>query len=588
MILNYRVAMAVFTAVMAGSGACAAAETASLVFTDGNVITMNASRTIAQAVALSGNQIIAVGTNTDMQPYIDKTTKVIHLNGKTLLPGFLDAHVHAVDGAIDLAKCSVDDVKLTVTALVAKVLKECVSKEGNAPATRWIEVVKVNSAGFMATSADLDKISSRRPVVLESIDGHASWVNSVGLKLAKITDTTPNPAGGMIDRDARGHATGFLKDDAQNPVLALIPDLPLAQRMNLTVKAMDLFHSKGITSVQDAHTGPQQMEVYEALEKSNQLRMRVRATLWSTIGDDEAEYQRLNDIRAHFAGHPFLRADAVKIFTDGVAEYPTQTAAMMEPYLDVNGNPTTNYGGRYFQEDVLNRYVARLDKDGFTIHIHSIGDYTTHASLNAIQFARTANGVTDNRHQITHLQFVDPADYPRFKELDVYANMQLYWASPEVYSVDANKPYISAERFLHMYPAGSLKKAGAVIVGSSDWDVDALPGDPMPNTPLAAMQQAITRTNSTPDSSYFGQVLNADEDLDIDTMLAAYTINAAKAMKQEQTTGSIEVGKLADLVVLGRNPLTIASDKLAEIPVTMTVFDGTIVYKSTPGGATSR
>ena len=585
--LNYQTATAILTAFIAGQCINASADTASLVFTDGNVITMNASRTIAQAVAVNRNQIIAVGTNADMQQYIDKNTKVIHLNGKTLLPGFLDAHVHAVDGAIDLAKCSVDDVKLEVATLVAKVVKDCVAKEGKAPATKWIEVVKVNPASFMATSADLDKISSKRPVILESIDGHSSWVNSVGLKLAKITDATPNPVGGIIERDAKGHATGFLKDDAQNAALDLIPALPLAQRMSLTVKAMDLFHSKGVTSVQDAHTGPDQMEVYEALEKSQQLTMRVRTTLWSTISDDEAEYKRLADIRSHFAGHPYLRADAVKIFTDGVVEFPTQTAAMMEPYLDSNGNPTTNYGGRYFQEEVLNKYVARLDKDGFTIHVHSIGDYTTHATLDAFQLARAANGVTDNRHQITHLQFVDPADYSRFKELDVYANMQLYWASPEDYSVESTKPYINADRFLHMYPAGSLKKAGAVIVGSSDWDVDALPGDPMPNTPLAAMQQAITRTNTSPESKYFGQVLNADEDLDIDTMLAAYTINAAKAMKQEKTTGSIEVGKLADLVVLGRNPLTIASDKLNEIPVVMTIFDGGIVYKSTPGAATA-
>ena len=562
----------------------AASEPASLVFTDGNIITMDATRTIAQAVAVRGDQIIAVGSNEEVEPYIGKATRVIHLYGKTLMPGFIDAHAHPIQGAIDLAKCSADDVAMPVASLARKILRDCVAKEGNAPLTKWIEVVKVNPTNFIAGSADLDKISNRRPVILESIDGHSSWVNSVALKLMKITDATPDPSGGKIERDAKGHATGFLKDDAQASALALIPALPLAQRVAWSVKAFDLFHSHGVTSVQDALVGPDELEVFDALLKANLLHERVRATLKSVIGEDEAEYARLAGLRAKYAGIANFRADAVKIFTDGVVEYPNQTAAMMEPYLDSNGNPTANFGGRYFTEQVLNNYVTRLDKEGYTVHVHSIGDYTTHAALNAFQAARDANGPNDNRHQITHLQLVAPQDYPRFAQYNVFTNMQLYWASPEDYSVDATKPYISADRYLHMYPAASLKKAGAVIVGSSDWDVDATPTDMMPNTPLAAMQVALTRKNTNPQSQYFGQVLNIDEALDLDTMMAAYTINAARALKQEQTTGSIEVGKLADLVVLGRNPITSPPLKLAEIPVLFTIFDGAIVYQLNPGG----
>ncbi|PRC94571.1 amidohydrolase [Solimicrobium silvestre] len=560
-------------------------EPASMVFTSGNVLTMDAKRTVAEAVAIRGNKIVAIGSDQEVKSYIGTGTKVIHLNGKTLLPGFIDAHIHPVDGAIRLGKCSADDVAQPVAQIVAKVLKECMGKEAgaSAAANKWIEVVNVNPSNFIATTADLDKISRTRPVIFEGTDGHTSWVNSVALKLAKITADTPNPAGGQIERDAKGQATGFLKDEAQGSVMAVMPKMALAQRIKLSQQAFALIRSKGITSVQDAWTSPDEMEVYEALEKSQQLNLRVRATLKSTIADDEAEYQRLAAIRSHFVGHPLIRADAVKIFSDGVIEYPTQTAAMIEPYLDGKGVPTTNYGGRYFAQDTLNKYVARLDKDGFTVHVHSIGDFTTHAALDAFQYARDKNGVNDNRHQITHLQIVDPADYPRFAKLNVYADMQLYWADPEEYSVGAVQPYISAERFDHMYPAGSLKKAGAVIVGCSDWPVDAAPGDPMPNTPLSAMQMAITRQNSNSSSSYFGKVLNADERVDIDTMLAAYTINAAKAMQQDNTTGSIEVGKLADLVVLGQNPMTIAPEKLSAIPVQYTIFDGAILYQLKPG-----
>ncbi len=582
--LNTPVALSLFSLLASAYCAAQAADPANLVFVDGNIITMDANRTLAKAVAVRGNQIVAVGTNADMEPYIDKGTKVIHLNGKTVMPGFIDAHIHPVQGAMDLGKCSADYVAQPVSAIAAKVLKECLPKEVGAAPTKWIEVVNVNPSNFVATFADLDKISNKRPVILEGIDGHTSWLNSVALKLTKITDSTPNPEGGQIEHDAQGHVTGFLKDAAQEYARSVMPKVPLSQRAALASKAFDLIRSKGITSVQDAWAGPEEMEVYEALEKSGQLRMRVRATLKSTITNDEAEYQRLAAIRKHFEGHPLLRADAVKIFSDGVVEYPTQTAAMIEPYVDVNGNPTTNFGGRYFKEEVLNSYVQRLDKDGFTIHVHSIGDYTTHAAFNAFELARAANGVNDNRHQITHLQFVDPVDYPRFAKLNVYADMQLFWALPEEYTMEATKPFINAERFAHMYPAGSLKKAGATIVGCSDWPVDASPGDPMPNTPLAAMQIAITRTNPNPASKFYGQTLNAAEAVDLDTMLAAYTINAARAMKQEQTTGTIEVGKLADLVVLGRNPLTSPVNKLSEIPVQTTVLDGAIVYQFKPGG----
>lgn len=583
--IHYQVALMLLSFLAAGQSCAASADgPADLVFTDGNVITMNAARTIAQAVAVRENKIVAVGSNAEIQPYIGKGTKIIHLYGKTLMPGFIDAHIHPVQGALDLGKCSADDVSLPVAAIAAKVVKECLPKEINAPVTKWIEVVNVNPSNFVATSDDLDKISNRRPVILFGIDGHTAWLNSVALKLSKITDVTPNPQGGQIERDAKGHATGFLKDAAQDYAHSVMPKLPLAQRNVLAIKAFDLIRSKGITSVQDAWAGPEEMEVYEALEKSNQLRIRVRATLKSTITDNEAEYQRLEAIRAHFQGHPLLRADAVKIFSDGVVEFPTQTAAMIEPYLDRSGHPTDNYGGRYFKEEVLNNYVARLDKDGFTIHVHSIGDYTTHAALNAFEYAMTVNGVNDNRHQITHLQFVAPADYPRFAQLHVFADMQLYWALPEEYTMEATKPFIDADRFLHMYPAASLKKAGAVIAGCSDWPVDASPGDPMPNTPLSSMQIAMTRANPNPASKFYGQVLNADEAVDLDTMLAAYTINAARAMKQDTTTGTIEVGKLADLVVLGRNPLTTAPNKISEIPVQFTIIDGAIAFQLTPGG----
>ncbi|MYM24247.1 amidohydrolase family protein [Duganella sp. FT135W] len=570
-------------AVMMGLAFCAtvagAAEApATLVLIKGQVMTMNEQRTLAQAVAVRGNRIVAVGSDEEIQRYVGKGTRVIDLQGKTLLPGFIDGHVHPVAGGDRLGKCSTDNAAKSVDQIVKMVRESCMGQGG---AGKWIEVVNVNPANFVATAADLDRISTTQPVILAGIDGHTSWVNNAALRLAKIADSTPDPDGGQIERDAKGHATGFLKDSAQSLATDAMPKATNVQRLAKLQEALALLRSKGITTVQEAWASEEDLGLYDSLEKSKKLNMRVRAMLASKVEDDEKEYKRLAAVRNRFKGHPLVRADGVKVFADGVIEFPTQSAAMIHPYLDANGQPTSNVGGRYFDVEVLKRYVTRLDKDGFMIFVHSIGDFTTHAALDAFEAARQKNGATDNRHAITHLQIVDQGDFPRFAQLGVYANMQLFWAVPSEYSVEALKPYISADNYRYMYPAGSLKKAGSTIYGGSDWPVDSVRGDPLPNTPLAATQAGMLRMElSDPDSKHKGEVLNADERVDLDTMLSAYTITAAKAMKQERTTGSIEVGKLADLVALDSDVLAAEPKAIGAIKVRYTVFNGAVAYQA--------
>ena len=557
-------------------------EQASLVLRGGTVRTMDANGRVASAVAVRHGRIVAVGSDSEIDDYVGSDTQVIELDGRTVLPGFIDSHVHPAMGAERLAQCSVDGVALAVDDIVAYALSDCLPNEPQpVPEGKWVEIANVNPTNFAATAADLDRISATRPVALHGIDGHTEWVNTKALQLAGITAATADPPGGQIERDAQGNPTGFLKDAAQGLVDSIIPPLSLDERVALAGQALDLLRSKGITSVQDAWTNESALEVYEALETDGTLKMRVRASLMSDIVDDEAEYQRLISLRAKYASHPLIKADSVKIFSDGVIEYPTQTAAMIKPYLDGSGHATTNYGGRYFDQPVLKAYVARLDKEGFTIHTHSIGDFTTHAVLDALEVARQANGAKDNRHQIAHLQIVDPADFPRFAALGVAANLQMFWAQPDEYSIDAVEPYLLPETHRYMYPAGSLKAAGATLVGGSDWPVDAAPGDPMPNTPLAATQIAVTRTGPFPDSPYYGQTLHSEEVVAVADMMAAYTINAARALRMEDKVGSIEVGKLADLVVLGQDPTTAAPDQIMGIAVTHTIFGGAVVYDAT-------
>jgi predicted amidohydrolase YtcJ len=563
------------------------------VFKNGHIVTMDANRTVATALAIRGNTIIAVGSDADMDQFPALSTEVTDLQGQTVLPGFIDAHTHLVLGAGRLGQCSMDGVALTASEIVAAVVGPppqdgCDVSQG--AAGEWFQIVNVNPAGLVATKADLDQISTTRPILMSGIDGHTGWVNTLGLATAGIDCNTPDPVGGEITRAGPppanctyGEPTGALKDAAQDLVTAVIPPPTMAETMAKTRIALDLARSKGVTTVQDAVATAEVMAVYEALEQDGSLKMRVRGDLHpgdNAIVDSNVIYGWFNDTRAHFANSQYIRADGVKIFSDGVIEYPTQTAAMIKPYLDIDGNVTTNYGGRYFDQATLEAYVARLDQDGFRVNVHSIGDFTTHAVLDAFQHARDVNGVTDNRHQISHVQIVDPADVPRFAELGVFPNMQMFWALPDVYSVDALQPFIDPGEYSYMYAAGSLTSAGATLIGGSDWPVDMFPGDPMPNTPLRATFMGVTRTNPVPGDPLYGEVLLPNEVVERDTMLAAYTINAAKGLKMEDQVGSIEVGKLADLAFFDVDVTSVDINELIwSVDVAATMFDGEFVYQ---------
>jgi predicted amidohydrolase YtcJ len=271
--------------------------------------------------------------------------------------------------------------------------------------------------------------------------------------------------------------------------------------------------------------------------------------------------------RAKWATDPdFLRADAVKIFADGVIEYPSQTAALLEPYLDAQGRPTHNRGPSYFVQDNLNQIVTAADAAGLTVHIHAIGDRAVRSALDAFAEARRRNGALDNRGQIAHLELINPADFPRFKELSVIANFQLLWAQRDDYVDGATVKYLGPERSRYLYPARSLRDAGAKIAGGSDWGVSSF-------NAFAAMEHAITRSEARGRPA-----LLPEQSLSLQDMVDAYTINAAFALKQERTTGSIEAGKRGDFIVLDRDVFAIDPFDLHDTRVMATYLDGREVY----------
>jgi predicted amidohydrolase YtcJ len=545
---------------------------ADLVLLHGKIHTEDPSRSVVQALAVRGNTIVAVGTDQAVRAFAGPSTRTVDLGGRVVLPGIIDAHTHPAQSAQDLGKCSLDDKALTPSVIKSRVAA-CLKEQPGEPA-QWFEVVMVNPSGLTLTLADLDSMLPDRPMLLSGSDGHTVWANSPALNFAHITAATQDPAGGHIEHDAAGRPTGTLRDNAAEIAFAAMPAVTLDQEAAQLNKALDSMRAIGITSVQDAAVDDHLMQIYKRLYDTHRLNMRVRGSfhLKDLHESAAALIGKATQFRAKWSVDPdFLRADAVKIFADGVIEYPSQTAALLDPYLDAQGHPTRNRGPSYFTQDNLNRIVAAADAAGLTVHIHAIGDRAVRSALDAFAEARRSNGALDNRGQIAHLELINPADFPRFKELGVIANFQLLWAQrDDDYIGNATVKYLGPERSRYLYPARSLRDAGAKIAGGSDWGVSSFDA-------FTAMEHGITRSERRGRPP-----LLPEQSLTLQDMVDAYTINAAFALKQEGTTGSIEAGKRGDFIVLDRDIFSIDPFDLHDTQVTATYLDGREVYAAKP------
>jgi len=561
-----RAGLALLAAVMIARAGAAVAP-ADIVLLHGKIHTQDPGRSVVQALALRGNSIVAVGTDQAIGEWVGPHTAKVDLGGRVVLPGIIDAHTHPAQGALDLGKCDLEDKPLTPDQLKTRVAA-CL-KHHPGTSSQWFDVVMVDPSGLTLSLADLDSILADRPMLLSGSDGHTVWANSLALQAAHISASTQDPDGGHIERDAAGRPTGTLRDNAGDVVLAAKPADSLEHEAAQLAKVFNQMRATGITSVQDAAVGEHEMRMYQRLYRSHRLNMRVRgAFVLKNLHDPAAALiGQAVEFRSRWAIDPeFLRADAVKIFADGVIEYPSQTAALLEPYLDAQGAPTQNRGPSYFVQENLDQIVTAADAAGLTVHIHAIGDRAIRSSLDAIAAARRHNGMLDNRHQIAHLELIDPADFPRFKELQVIANFQLLWAERGDYIDAATIKYLGPQRSQYLYPARSLRDAGAFIVGGSDWDVSSF-------NAFTAMEHAVTRSERRGEPA-----LLAEQSLTLQDMVDAYTINAASALRQERITGSLEPGKRGDLIVLDRDIFAIDAADLHATRVTATYIDGRKVY----------
>jgi predicted amidohydrolase YtcJ len=517
-------------------GCGTATPAADLVLRNGDVRTMNDAARAASAFAVSGGKIVFVGSDEQAGQWIGTHTTVVDAGGLTVLPGLIDSHIHAAEGALALGGCSLHNEQLTIEQAAAPI-RACIAADET---STWMVVNEVNPAGFKATRRELDAIDTQRPLFLWGADGHTAWVNSRALEVAKITRETRDPADGRIERDAKGEPTGFLVDGATGLALSMMDKPTPEKRIDALRRVLPLLHNAGITSYLEANTDEPTVLAYAEFAKRGELTARVTVAFESSGEDSPGEFERLESLRRRLAGDVLFRADFIKLFADGVMEYPTQTAALLAPYNDAQGAPGKSTGKLYLTPEAMTAFVEAANRHSFNIHVHAIGDGAVRETLDVFEKARAAG--SKQLFSIAHLQLVDPADLPRFAKLEVAASLQLLWAQPDNYSIDALTPWIGAERLARQYPARSLAAAGATIAGGSDWDVTSF-------NPFEAMATAMSRRN--PEHADRAP-LNPAEALPLDAMLRAYTLGAAKLIGRDHEIGSIATGKYADFIVLDR------------------------------------
>ncbi|EAR26264.1 Amidohydrolase-like protein [marine actinobacterium PHSC20C1] len=548
--------------------------TVDLVFTGGAVFTATGSEPTVGSVAVSAGRIVAVSTDPSSESavleLIGPSTEVIDLNGKLLSPGFQDAHVHAVWGGLDMIRCDLSDDS-TRDQYVARLSAYATAH----PELEWILGGGWNMAAFPGgtpTAADLDLAVTDRPAFIPNRDGHGAWVNSRALELAEITADTPDPSDGRIERDSEGKPTGTLHEGAMSLVNRLLPETSPADYARALAIGQEYLHSLGITAWQDAILGGygdagDATPAYMEAATSGALTARVVGALWWDRTRGPEQIVDLVTRRESNAAGRFA-ATSVKIMQDGVAE--NFTAAMLEPYLDGCGHHTDNSGISFVDAAQLASNVVELDRLGFQVHFHAIGDRAVRECLDAVAAARAANGPNDNRHHIAHLQVVHPDDIPRFAELGVTANMQSYWAALEPQMVDLTLPFLGDPRSSWQYPWGDLHRAGTHLASGSDWSVSS-------PDPMAAIHVAVNRISAPGHEEGDYEAFLPEQSLDLLTAMTAYTAGSAYTNHLD-TTGTIEVGKLADLVVLDRNPFDGPVSEIGLTRTEQTFVEGERVY----------
>jgi predicted amidohydrolase YtcJ len=546
----------------------ASSRKATVIVTNARIYTVNAKQFWAEAVAISGDKILAVGSKRKIDLFLDKSTLVIDAHGKLVLPGFTDSHFHLIEGSRTLSQVNLNGAKSI--AEVQKRVKDFVATHPNAS---WITgrgwSYEIFGDVALPHKKYLDEIVNDRPVYLVGFDGHTSWVNSKALAVTGITRDTPNPAHGTVVKDAKGEPTGALKEDADDLVgtqvratreeqlAALRLGLRAANRAGLT-RVICLGNSIGL--VDDGKN----IALYDELLKNGELTLRLYVSSYQgppTMTNEQIA--AVVQAKQRYQGD-WLAAGAVKFYLDGVIE--SHTAAMLTPYSD----DPTQIGVLRWDEGEYKRAVAELDKRGIQVFTHAIGDRAVRLALDAYEDAAKTNGTHDMRHRIEHIETITAQDIPRFGKLGVVASYQPLHAEPIVDTVNIWARNAGPDRASRGWTWQSVAKAGGRLAFGSDWPVVTL-------SPWYGIQTALTRQtlDGKPEGGWSPQ-----ERVSLEQAIEGYTLGAAFSAHRETQEGSLEEGKLADLIILDQDIFKIAPSEIHKTEVVLTMVGGKVVYQS--------
>jgi len=559
--------LAVFSALVASVTLPGGSNSQERVFYNAKIFTAEPEHPYAEAVAVRGDTIVAVGSLHEVSKAVSAGAERVDLQGKSLFPGFIDSHSHSIDGGMNLISAEVgEDLKSLdeLAAFAAEAQKSGRGMRGDIleilglPLETWSHTDELN-AKFNSGSYE------NQAVLLQGMDGHTGWANRVMLKRAGINkDFLKNLSDGQRSYYGVGkdfEPNGFVVDAGMEKITPLLPK-PNDDRLLAAARAAVQYnYTLGITAWLDPLASEDVLKAYRLLAEHGELLSQVAAFPQVFAKDPAAELAAVLKTRAALKNIANLHVSGIKVFADGVVEYPSQTANLTKPYKNTGRN-----GDLLFDPKKFAALCISADKQGMIIHVHALGDGAVKAALDGIAAARQANGNSGLPHTLTHEQFVAPEDFARFRELGVLSALQLYWANAGPDTIEIVKPYLDPEVYKWQYPARSLLDNGAVISGASDWPVSTA-------NVFWGIYQAETRKG--PEG-----VLDASQDMPREAMFYAYTRNSARAMKMLDTIGTVSPGKRADLILIDRDVLTVSPEEMRDAKVLWTMVGGNIVWKA--------
>lgn len=551
---------------------------ANLIFKNGYVYTADKARTKAEAVAVLDGKIVYVGDDAGVAEYIGEGTEVVDLAGKMLMPSFFEGHTHytkATSTVVGINLAGMDTEEQYVEAM-----KKYLAENSGIESLRGQGYLEACFPGVGPRKEALDEVSTEIPIVVQAETLHSLWCNSKAIELAGITDDTPDPENGRIERNPDGSAHGCFRESAQDLILDSLPDFSVEDYKKGLLAFQEMAHQYGFTGAYDPwlNVGSNAIEALKELDKEGKLTMYMRGAYWMDPHRGPEQVPEIVEARERDDKGNLFRIRAVKFFMDGVLE--SLTGFLLEPYEKAEGRPEGWRGDQIWDPDNMNKVVAAVDKAGMGIHVHCAGDAAVKQSLDAIEYAQKENGKADRRHCITHIFLVDPDDIKRFKDMDVVAMLNSYWAQiDETYFV--NGTYTGMDRIAHTFPVGSFFKEGCIVANASDYPITAVPN------PFVGIEIGVTRIapdNYHPwifdyDDPKFHEPLWPEECADIEDMIDSFTISQAYANFVDDISGSIEVGKNADMIVVDKNILEAAPEDIGTAVVERTIFMGKTVYQ---------